>query len=54
MSHFGAGIKFQDLQQLAKYPVDGSQLANARVSLRSYEPAAHFTRHLVIPDIRLA
>jgi hypothetical protein len=53
MSHFGADIKFDDLQQLAKYPVDGSQLADARVSLKSYEPAAHFTRHLVIPAIRL-
>jgi hypothetical protein len=53
MSHFGADIKFHDLQQLAKYPVDGSQLADARVSLKSYEPVAHFTRHLVIPDIRL-
>ncbi len=53
MSHFGAAIKFHDLQQLAKYPVDGSQLADARVSLKSYEPVAHFTRHVVIPDIRL-
>jgi len=54
MSHFGADIKFHDLQQLSKYPVDGSQLIDARVSLRSYEPVAHFTRHLVISDIRLA
>jgi hypothetical protein len=53
MSHFGADIKFHDLQQLAKYPVDGSQLAEARVSLKSYEPMAHFTRRLVIPDLRL-
>jgi hypothetical protein len=53
MSHFGADVKFHDLQQLAKYPVDGSQLADARVRLKSYEPVAHFTRHLVIPDIRL-
>jgi len=54
LSHFGADIKWRTLQQLAKYAVDGSQLADARVSLRSYEPAAHFTRHLVIPAIRLA
>ena len=53
MSHFGADVKFNDLQQLAKYPVDGSQLADARISLKSYEPVAHFTRHLIIPDIRL-
>ena len=54
MSHFGADIQFHDLQQLANYPVDGSQLADARVRLKSYEPVAHFTRHLVIRDIRLA
>jgi hypothetical protein len=53
MSHLGADIKFRDLEQLAKYPVDASQLAEARVRLKSYEPAAHFRRHLVIPDIRL-
>jgi hypothetical protein len=53
MSHFGADIKFHDLRELARYPVDGSQLAAARVTLRSYTPAAHFTRHLIIPDIRL-
>ncbi|HEY4341802.1 MAG TPA: hypothetical protein VGM97_17795, partial [Steroidobacteraceae bacterium] len=53
MSHFGADIKFQDLQQLAKYPVDGSQLGDARVTLRAYEPRAHFTRRLIIPDVHL-
>jgi len=54
MSQFGGGIKFRDLQGLAKYPVDGSQLGEARVFLRSYRPAAHFTRRLVIPDVRLS
>ncbi|HEY6454384.1 MAG TPA: hypothetical protein VIY90_03780 [Steroidobacteraceae bacterium] len=53
ISHFGAEIKFQDLHQLAIYPVDGSQLTDARVRLQSYEPIAHFTRHLVIHDLRL-
>jgi hypothetical protein len=53
MSHFVADIKFHDLQQLATYPVDGSQLTDARVRLKAYEPVAHFMRHLVIPDIRL-
>jgi hypothetical protein len=53
MSHSGGGIKFRDLQGLAKYPVDSSQLGQARVILKSYRPSAHFTRRLVIPDIRL-
>jgi len=52
MSHFGADIRCHDLQQLAKYPVDGSQLAEARASLKADEPMAHFSRHLVIPNIR--
>jgi len=33
--------------------VDSSQLDTAQVILKSYRPAAHFTRRLVIPDIRL-
>jgi ABC-2 type transport system ATP-binding protein len=45
--------KLHDLQRLAKYPVDGSQLTDARVRLKAYEPVAHFMRHLVIADIRL-
>ena len=53
LSHFGADVKFHDIQQVATYPVDGSQLAEARVSLKSYQPVAHVTRHLVISDIRL-
>jgi hypothetical protein len=53
MSRFGGGLKFRDLQGLAKYPVDGAQLADARVLLKSYRPVAHFTRQLVIPEFRL-
>ena len=53
MATFGGGISFQDLQGLAKYPVDGPQLADSHVSLKSYQPVAHFTRHLDIPEIRL-
>ena len=52
-SHFVADVRFHDVQQLAQYPVDGSQLTEARVRLKAYEPVAHFVRHLVIPDIRL-
>ena len=54
MSQLGGGIRFRDIRGLAKYPVDGSQLADARVLLKSYRPEAHFTRRLVIPDIRLS
>jgi hypothetical protein len=44
----------RDPQGLAKYPVDGSQLANARIYIKTYKPVAHFTRHLTIPEIRLS
>jgi len=46
-------LAFRDPQGLTKYPVDSAQLAQARVSIKTYKPIAHFTRHLVIPEIRL-
>jgi hypothetical protein len=54
MSQLAYAIRFRDVHGLAKYPVDGSQLADARVLLKSYRPHAHFTRRLVIPEIRLS
>jgi hypothetical protein len=53
MVNFGRRLPFRDPQGLAKYPVDGTQLANAQVSIKTYQPVAHFTRQLVIPEIRL-
>ena len=53
MQPFGRFLSVRDPQGLAKYPVDNSQLANAQVSLKSYKPVAHFTRQLIIPEIRL-
>jgi len=53
MSQFDDDIKFLDLQGLAKYPVNRAQLDEACLILRSFRPAAHFTRRLVIPAIRL-
>ncbi len=53
MSRFRGGIPFRDPQGWAKYPVNGSHLADAQVSLKSYRPVAHFTRQLVIPEILL-
>ncbi len=47
-------LPFRDLQGLAKYPVGGARLAQARVSIKAYKPIARFTRHLVIPEIRLS
>jgi hypothetical protein len=53
MGHFGRNLPFRDPTGLAHYPVDGSQLAESQVVVRTYQPVDHFTRRLVISDIRL-
>ena len=45
---------FRDPSGLAHYPVDGSQLADARVVMRLYSTADHFSRRVLIPSIRLS
>ena len=52
VSHWGIGARFRDPHGLATFPVDQSQLSTARVVLTSYRPATHFTRRLVIPQLR--
>lgn len=52
MYPFGLDLSFRDPQGLAKYPVDSLQLADARVVLKTYKPVAHFSRHLIISQIR--
>jgi hypothetical protein len=52
-TRFGATIPFRDPSGLAKYPVDGPQLSSSRVVVRVYEPLAHFTRSLVISQLKL-
>jgi hypothetical protein len=53
MGRFGRNLPFRDSTGLAQYPVDGSQIAESQVVLRTYQPQDHFTRRLVIPEIRL-
>jgi len=36
------------------FPFVGSQLKDARVVIKAYRPEAHFTRQVVIPDVRLS
>ncbi|MGH9344195.1 MAG: ABC transporter permease [Terriglobia bacterium] len=50
----GFDLNFRDTAGLLQYPVDGSQIGAARVVLKSYAVAGHFTTRLVIPSIRLA
>ena len=47
-------LPFRDLNGLAHYPIDGSQLPQAQVVLQTYAPVDHFTRHLVISQIKLS
>jgi hypothetical protein len=54
LSRFETGIRFHDLSGLAKYPVDATQLPNSLVVVRVYKAQDHFTRQLVIPEIRLS
>ena len=52
VSQFGSHISLRDLREpkdMEKPP----QLDGVRVILRSFQPAAHFTRRLVLPAIRL-
>ena len=53
LSRFGANLPFRDPSGLAKFPVDGSQLPQSRVVIRMYEAEDHFTRSLVLPQIKL-
>jgi hypothetical protein len=50
---FGTNLLFRDASGLAKFPVDGPQLPQSRVVIRVYEPEDHFSRSLVIPQIKL-
>jgi hypothetical protein len=52
-SRFGTNLPFRDPSGLAKFPVDGSKLPQSRVVIRMYEPEEHFTRSLMIPQIKL-
>jgi hypothetical protein len=53
LERFGTMLPFRDPTGLAKFPVDGAQLANARVVIRLYRPEKHFMQSLTIPQIKL-
>ncbi len=52
-ARFGVNLPFRDASGLARFPVDGSQLPRSRVVIRDYEPEDHFTRSLMLPQIKL-
>ncbi|HLY42039.1 MAG TPA: hypothetical protein VKR52_12575 [Terracidiphilus sp.] len=53
LAFYGVNLPFRDAAGVAKYPVDGPQLAQSRVIIRMYEPEEHFSRSVVIPHVRL-
>ena len=53
LSQLQFGIPFRDRRGLTRYPVDAEQIGDARLIVQTYRPAAHFTRRLLIPEIRL-
>jgi hypothetical protein len=54
IGRMGTNLPFRDPAGLAKYPVSGPQLKQARAVLRVYREQEHFTRRLVIPEVRFS
>jgi len=54
MRRFGVAVPFRDAAGLALFPVNGPQLRESRVVMRIYRAEDHFTRQVVIPDVRLS
>jgi hypothetical protein len=51
---FSVNLPFRDPLALAHFPVDGSKLRQSRAVIQFYRVQDHFTRRLVIPEIRLS
>ena len=55
LSRFGTIFPFRaPLVEDLYYPVNESQLQKARVVIQTYRPVAHFTRQVVIPDLKMS
>jgi hypothetical protein len=53
VSRLALSVRLRDGRPTGRDAVDGAQLADATLRLKSYRPEAHFTRRLVIPDVRV-
>lgn len=49
-----ANLWFRDPDEIVHYPVDASRIKNAKVVIRSYQPAAHFERLVTLSNIWIA
>jgi hypothetical protein len=53
ISRFTGSVPFYDPSGSIRYPVGGPQLADARLVVRDFRPAAHFVRRVTISGVRL-
>jgi hypothetical protein len=53
ISRFTGSVPFYDPSGAIRYPVGGPQLADARVVVTHFRPAAHFVRRVVVSAVRL-
>jgi hypothetical protein len=51
---YGTSLPFRDLSGLAKYPLDGSKLRDSIAVIQVYRAEDHFTRKVVVPEVRLS
>jgi len=54
LSRVDGSLPFFDTSGLTHYPINGSKLAESRVTIKTYSPREHFTRHLETSAIRLS
>jgi hypothetical protein len=47
-------LRFFDRSGMFHYPIDGSKLADSQLTIQTYIPVDHFTRHVDMPVVRLA
>ena len=53
MSRFSAELSFRDANGMSDYPVQGTDLSEAKVEIGIYTAADHLRRHIAISNIRL-
>lgn len=54
MSRFGTNLRFNDPSGMMKFPVGGKQLGDSRVVFRLMKPVEHFSRRIVVENVRMS
>jgi len=54
IGRIGFSLPFRDAAGLARYPIEGSKIGESQIVVRIYKAQDHFTRRIVIPEIRLS